>query len=118
QLQESRRSLWLWLLQRISSVGLIIVLLIHMIALHYIDPSAEITLVGTQTRLQSLLFVVVDSLLLGLVIFHALNGVRNVAYDYWSKPGARKLIASVLFFVGIITFTWGAFILFKLIFPG
>ncbi len=118
QLQASRRSAWLWLLQRVTSVGLIVVLLFHMVVLHYVDPSEEITLLDTKARLQQVLFIVVDSFLLAFALFHGLNGVRNVAYDYFPKPRTRKVISSVLVMVGLATLVWGAFVLFKLVFPG
>lgn len=118
QLQASRRSFWLWFLQRLSSIGLIIVLLFHMVVLHYVDPSAEITLADTQVRLQSFLFVLVDSLLLVFALFHGLNGVRNVAYDYFPKAGTRKVISVVLLIVGVAVFVWGAFVLVNLVLAG
>ncbi len=118
QLKISKRSFWLWFLQRVTSIGLIVVLLFHMVVLHYIDPSQEITLADTRVRLQSILFVVVDSLLLGFALFHGLNGVRNVAYDYFPKPRTRKVISWTLMIVGVAVLVWGAFVLIKLIFPG
>jgi succinate dehydrogenase / fumarate reductase membrane anchor subunit len=117
-LQGSRRSFWLWFLQRVSSVGLIIVLLFHMIVLHYVDPSAEITLADTELRLQSFLFILVDTFLLVFALFHGLNGVRNVAYDYFPKPGSRKIISNVLLIVGVSVFIWGAFVLVNLVLSG
>ncbi len=117
-IQASKRSFWLWFLQRVSSVGLIVVLLFHMIVLHYVDPSAEITLADTHVRLQSFLFIIVDSLLLGFGLFHGLNGARNVAYDYFPKPGNRKAISSVLLIVGVTVFVWGAFVLVNLVLAG
>ena len=99
-------------------MGLIVVLLFHMIVLHYVDPSAEITLADTHVRLQSFLFIIVDSLLLGFGLFHGLNGVRNVAYDYFPKPGTRKAISSILLIVGVVVFAWGAFVLVNLVLAG
>ncbi|MFQ5885147.1 MAG: hypothetical protein ACE5IO_08620 [Thermoplasmata archaeon] len=117
-LKASRRSFWLWFFQRVSSVGLIVVLLFHMIALHYIDPSAEIDLLSTKIRLQNLVFVLADTFLLGFALFHGLNGVRNVAYDYWPKPRTRKIVSSILLVVGIAVFIWGAFVLAYLVLLG
>ncbi|MEE9116668.1 MAG: succinate dehydrogenase [Thermoplasmata archaeon] len=117
-IQASKRSFWLWFLQRVSSVGLIVVLLFHMVVLHYVDPSEVITLADTHVRLQSFLFIIVDSLLLGFGLFHGLNGVRNVAYDYFPKPGTRKVISNMLLIVGVIVFVWGAFVLVNLVLAG
>jgi succinate dehydrogenase / fumarate reductase membrane anchor subunit len=111
-------SFWLWFFQRVSSIGLIIVLLFHMVVLHYVDPSAEITLADTHLRLQSVLFVLVDSFLLAFALFHGLNGARNVAYDYFPKPGTRKSISILLLIVGVGVFVWGAFVLVNLVLAG
>lgn len=114
----SKRSFWLWFLQRVSSVGLIVVLLIHMLVWHYINPP-ELTQQEVGKRLaESILFATIEALLLGFVMFHALNGVRNVAYDYWPKPGTRRIVSLLLLAVGVVLFVWGAFVLFKLVFPG
>jgi succinate dehydrogenase / fumarate reductase membrane anchor subunit len=99
-------------------VGLIVVLLFHMVVLHYVDPSEHITLADTQVRLRSILFIIVDSFLLGFGLFHGLNGVRSVAYDYFPKPGTRKLISYVLLVTGVIVFVWGAFVLVNLVLAG
>lgn len=118
QLKASKMSARLWILQRVTSIGLIVVLLFHMVVLHYIDPSEEITLADTRVRLQSVLFIVVDSFLLAFALFHGLNGVRNVAYDYFPKPRTRKMISYILLVAGLATLVWGAFVLIKLVFPG
>jgi succinate dehydrogenase / fumarate reductase membrane anchor subunit len=89
-----------------------------MVVLHYVDPSAEITLADTQVRLQSFLFVLVDSLLLVFALFHGLNGVRNVAYDYFPKTGTRKVVSIVLLIVGVAVLVWGAFVLVNLVLAG
>ncbi|UCD92714.1 MAG: hypothetical protein JSV43_02015 [Methanobacteriota archaeon] len=118
ELKTSRRSFWLWFLQRVSSVGLIIVLLVHMLAWHYINPP-ELTHVEVSKRLgESIFFATVEALLIGFVMFHALNGVRNVVYDYFPKPGTRKIVSILLLVVGIALFVWGTFVLFRLVFGG
>ncbi len=105
-LAPSKRSLWLWLLQRVSGVALIVLLLIHMIVLHYVDPHETIELFGLNSqavtlRMQALLFIIVDNLLLVFVLFHGFNGVRNVAYDYINNDKWRRVVAALCFLAAL-----------------
>ncbi|MFQ6107495.1 MAG: hypothetical protein ACE5QF_07930 [Thermoplasmata archaeon] len=101
---ESRRSMWLWILQRVSGVALVVLLLIHLLVLHYINPHEAIVISEVRIRLQGVLFVIVDNLLLGFVVFHAFNGVRNVAYDYTPDLRKRAAISMFLFTVALFLF--------------
>lgn len=103
---ESKRSMWLWILQRVSGAALIVLLLIHMVVLHYMDPHAAIAVAEVKIRLQGLTFMVINNLLVGFVIFHAFNGVRNVVYDYTSDPRKRAAVSAVLVIVSIFLFAF------------
>ena len=103
---ESRRSMWLWILQRVSGAALIVLLLIHLVVLHYMDPHAAIEVSEVEIRLQGLTFMLIDNLLLGFVMFHAFNGVRNVAYDYTSDPRWRAAISAALVITAIFLFVF------------
>lgn len=71
-----------WLMQRISAGILVVLLFIHFWVGHYANLGASITFAGVQMRLQNAIFVSVDSMLLILVVFHGLNGIRNIVLDY------------------------------------
>jgi succinate dehydrogenase hydrophobic anchor subunit len=115
QSKASKRSTWLWFLQRVSSVGLIVVLLAHMIIWHYVDPSETINLLHVQVQLRSFLFALSETLLIGFVMFHALNGLRNVAYDYLPKPSTRRTISSFLLIFGVVGYVWLTFVIVNLL---
>jgi succinate dehydrogenase / fumarate reductase membrane anchor subunit len=103
---ESKRSMWLWILQRVSGAALIVLLLIHMAVLHYMDPHDAIVISEVKIRLQGLTFMIINNLLLGFVIFHAFNGMRNVVYDYTSDPRKRAAVSAVLVIVAIFLFAF------------
>lgn len=103
---ESRRSMWLWVLQRVSGAALIVLLLIHLVVLHYMDPHDAIAVGEVEIRLQGLTFMIIDNLLLGFVVFHAFNGVRNAAYDYTSDPRKRAAVSAVLVIVAVSLFAF------------
>jgi succinate dehydrogenase / fumarate reductase membrane anchor subunit len=105
-LTGSRRSLWLWLFQRISGIALIVLLLVHMVVLHYVDPYQTVKILGLTSegvtlRMQAFLFIIVDNLLLAFVLFHAFNGVRNVAYDYVNSDRWRRVVAALCLVAGV-----------------
>lgn len=108
---------WAWILQRATGIALILLLGIHIGVLHFIElaQGISITFGSVHARLSTALFVIVDYSLLALVLYHALNGVRNVLFDFELSDGARRLVNRVLLLVGVVVFIYGVFGLMPLI---
>ena len=108
---------WAWALQRLTAVLLIVLLGIHIWVDHFadIDPEETITVAGVETRLDQVLFVVVDYSLLAMVLFHGLNGARTVLLDFDMFAKRRKTIDIALWILGIATLIWGIIVLFPFI---
>lgn len=102
-----RWSLFLWVMQRITGVFLVVLLFLHVIWLHFVDPHSVLTVIGVRMRLQALLFGTTDSLLLGFAVFHGLNGMRGVLYDYVGSPMWRRVISLGLIAAGVALFAYG-----------
>lgn len=100
-------SLFLWVMQRVSGIFLVFLLFLHVIWLHFVDPLSVVTVAGVKLRLQALLFGVTDSLLLGFTVFHGMNGMRSVLYDYVGSPLGRKAISLSLMVAGVALFAYG-----------
>ncbi|MBA4395042.1 MAG: hypothetical protein C0407_15940, partial [Desulfobacca sp.] len=97
-----------WVLQRVSALGLLILLGIHFWLLHYRDPGVVITFGSVELRLRNVSFVLVDLGLLTFGLFHALNGIQAIAQDYGFGTGRRKGIGWLLIAVGLVmTFLGG-----------
>lgn len=107
-----------WLLQRISAVALIFLLIIHFWIGHYANWNSPITFENVNMRLQNVFFVIVDSMLLITVVFHGLNGIRNIALDYPSLLKRSRAILLTLFIIGTITIIFGIYSLYPLITGG
>jgi succinate dehydrogenase hydrophobic anchor subunit len=101
-----------WLLQRISASILVVLLIIHFWVGHYANWGASITFAGVQLRLQNALFVIVDSMLLISVVFHGLNGVRNIMLDYPSILPHNRPVSLILLIIGIATVIFGIYSLY------
>jgi|GEM_PF-1118675 len=95
-----------WALQRISAYGLIVFLSVHMYFNHFADLSTgnrlTFELVNRRFELYPVIYAINDIGLLTLTIFHGLNGVRNVVYDWATSLGIRRSVTIILIVVGLV----------------
>ncbi len=96
-----KKPAWLWLLQRISAAAVLIIIAIHIYNVHYLDIGSPIKFGGIQTRLESIFFLAIDSLLLFLGLFHGLNGVRTVLLDYNLFYKYERQLSIILICIGL-----------------
>ncbi len=102
---------WAWIWQRITAVLLVIFLGAHLFVLHYVPENLSINFLGVAARFKSVLYVIVDSGLLAVGLYHALNGIRNVLFDFVVAEGKRTAITWTLIVVGLAFLGWGAYAL-------
>lgn len=103
------KGLWPWLLQRVTAAALIAALLLHLWATHFSSPGAEIAFAGVTVRARTLLYIIVDFGLLGLALFHGLNGLRNVILDLGVRRCAARWLSAGLLVVGLVWLVLGVF---------
>lgn len=98
-----------WALQRLSAYGLVVCLAVHMWFNHFANISTgnRITfeIVNQRFELYPLLYAINDITLLTFALFHGLNGVRNVIYDWSTSTVVRRAATFVLLLVGVV-FLW------------
>lgn len=83
-LYRGGEGMWTWVLHRVTGVAVFFFLLVHVLdtALVRVSPEAYDAVIATyKTPIVNLLEVG----LVGAVLFHALNGLRIVLVDFWSK---------------------------------
>ncbi len=83
-LYRGREGMWSWVAHRITGVAVFFFLFVHVLdtALVRVDPDLYDAVIETyKTPIVNLLEVG----LVGAVLFHALNGVRIILVDFWSK---------------------------------
>ncbi|MEE1927930.1 succinate dehydrogenase, cytochrome b556 subunit [Streptomyces sp. TRM 70351] len=86
-LYRGREGMWSWVAHRVTGVLIFFFLFVHVLdtALVRVSPEAyDETIAVYKTPLVALM----EYGLVAAVLFHALNGLRVVAVDFWSK-GAR-----------------------------
>jgi len=87
-------NVWLWLFQRITAALLVIVLGLHLWLANFGQASASLrTMLGV--------------ILLGLALFHGLNGVRTVILDFNVGIQGRKLTTAILLLLGAASLLFG-----------
>ena len=83
-LYRGREGMWSWVAHRITGVAVFFFLFVHVLdtALVRVSPDAYDRVIDTyKTPIVNLLEVG----LVGAVLFHALNGIRLILFDFWSK---------------------------------
>ncbi|MGQ9676334.1 MAG: succinate dehydrogenase, cytochrome b556 subunit [Chloroflexota bacterium] len=96
-----------WITQRITAVLLLAFLGTHWWIAHFAPVGEAITFERVSLRLENALLVFVDAGLLAIVIYHALNGVRNVVVDFNIGRPAERVLSILLLVVGILAFIYG-----------
>jgi len=96
-LYRGREGMWSWVLHRITGVAIFFFLLVHILdtALVRVSPEAYNAVIGAyKTPIMGL----GEIALVGAIGFHALNGLRIVLVDFWSKGAKhqRKLFWIVI----------------------
>ena len=105
------QGVWAWIWQRITAVLLVVFLGTHIFVLHYVPDNLNINFVGVALRFKSVLYLIIDSGLLATSLYHGLNGVRNILFDFVLSDGKRRAINIQFWLVGLAFFVWGAYAL-------
>lgn len=86
-LYRGGEGMWSWVLHRITGVSIYFFLLVHVLdtALIRVSPEAYNAVIGTY---KNPVMGVGETGLVAAIVFHALNGLRIILIDYWSK-GAK-----------------------------
>ena len=111
QVTPKPQGVWAWIWQRITAVLLVFFLGTHLFVLHYVPENMNINFLGVAARFKSVLYLVVDSGLLAVALYHALNGIRNVLFDFVADDGKRRALTWLLLIAGIAYLIWGAYAL-------
>jgi succinate dehydrogenase / fumarate reductase cytochrome b subunit len=94
---------WAWILHRLTGVGVFLFLLIHVVDTAFIGWGPE--LYNKAMALYRMPFFRVGEVILaGMVLFHALNGVRIIIIDFWPETTAahRKWTYAVMAVFAVI----------------
>lgn len=108
--RNMRLGIWAWLIQRISGVALVLFVVAHVVAIS----QANLGLIGPLFMMFNGLrnpfwsvdrtILVIDLLMLGMIAFHGMNGIRIVLFDLGVGVGLRshKLIFWILITISVV----------------
>jgi succinate dehydrogenase / fumarate reductase membrane anchor subunit len=98
-------NVWLWLLQRITAVLLVLLLGVHLWLANFGQATASFR-------------AALGLVLLGLALYHGLNGVRTVILDFNVGTQGRKFVTMALLLLGVALILFGLHGLWPLITGG
>lgn len=113
--QRERPSLsWVW--QAATGVVLVVVLIVHMVAHHFVVDGGLRTYAEVVEYLRSPIILLTEHVFLFVVTLHALLGVRAVLLDLGPAPDTQRRITSAVTAVGVITVVYGVWLLWTVAF--
>ena len=106
-LYRGREGMWSWVLHRITGVAIFFFLLVHVLdtALIRVSPEAYDAVIGTY---KNPIMGIGEVFLVAAIAYHAFNGLRIIAIDFWSK-GAKYQRQMFWIVIGIWVVTMAAF---------
>lgn len=96
----------IWSFQVISGIVLAIILVIHFWVLHY-SSGDILTYEIIAKRLSQPWYKFIDTLFLALVLYHGLNGARQIFLDFNLKNRTRQALFIILTILAIVLFLLG-----------
>ena len=112
-LYRGREGMWSWVAHRVTGVLIFFFLFAHVLdtALVRVSPDSYNRVIDTyKTPFVNLMEVG----LVGAVLFHALNGLRVMAIDFWEKgPRYQRQMTWAVLIVVVLVMAPGAFFMLK-----
>ena len=84
---KGRGGQWAWIFHRVTGVGVFFFLLVHVIDTAFIGWGPELYN-KAMSIYRTPFFRVGEVVLAGMVLYHALNGVRIIIIDFWPETTA------------------------------
>lgn len=92
-------------LQRLSAIALLVFLTIHMVVVHY--PPFHIDFSRILERLNEPLWKAIDIAFLFTVLVHALSGAYMVITDLQRFDAYKRALAGAAMLIGVVAFIYG-----------
>ncbi len=112
-LYRGREGMWSWVMHRITGVLTFFFLFAHVLdtALVRVSPQSYDSVIATY---KNPLVNLLELGLVGAVLFHALNGLRIMAVDFWSRgPRLQRQLLWLIVAVWVLVMVPGGFFMLK-----
>ncbi|MCK4304821.1 MAG: succinate dehydrogenase, cytochrome b556 subunit [Candidatus Eisenbacteria sp.] len=92
-----------WLMNRISGVLITFYLVLHIWVIHHLSHGPE-TYKKVMDILSSKIFMFFELALIGVVLYHMMNGIRIILVDFGNAVWSHKTVFWVLMAIGIVLY--------------
>ena len=99
-----------WWLQSISGFLLVVLLLVHMIANHFVVPGGLQTYRDVVNYLSNPMIVILELAFLIVVTAHALLGVRAILFDTGLSRQAERRASALFTILGVLIVAYGVWL--------
>jgi succinate dehydrogenase / fumarate reductase cytochrome b subunit len=86
---RGRDGQWAWLLHRVTGIGVVLFLLLHVFDIFLMAAGKEV-FEEFLTLYTAAPFRLLEAGLIAAVIYHALNGARIIIIDFWPQYGVHQ----------------------------
>lgn len=105
--RRGTRGGWVWLIQALSGLLLVLLLALHMVANHFVVEGGLRTYADVVAYLSNPIIFVWEIVFLIVVTLHAALGVRAVLLDLGPSVQAERIINRVLAVLGVVAVAYG-----------
>lgn len=112
--EYKRSDVLLWFFQRLSAVFLVGLIAMHVWLTHYSIYGDILNFRIMASRLKTPVFCILDFFILSLSVYHSLNGLRNVIFDYITEEKTKKRWNIFLLIIGILLIITGTLAVLKI----
>ncbi|GAC1382112.1 MAG: hypothetical protein NVSMB33_09210 [Ktedonobacteraceae bacterium] len=106
---KGRSGMWSWLLHRVTGLGILLFLFIHIVDISLLGFGPQVYDEGI-ALFDSIIVRFLSLALIGAVLLHAFNGLRIMAIDFWRKGVRYQVlmfaIVMVVTIVGFVPFAY------------
>jgi succinate dehydrogenase / fumarate reductase, membrane anchor subunit len=102
---------WLWLFKIITGVLVVVILAIHFIVQHLVNPDGLLTFQQVVQWVSNPWVAFMEGTFVVLAVFHALLGVRSVLLDLRPSQGVIRVIDVTFSIVGVVAIIYGIWLL-------
>ncbi len=103
-----RTGMWAWVLHRVTGLGITLFILEHIYTVSHLQQGRE-SFDNLMKLFGAPIFKLGELALLGIIIYHCLNGIRVFLIDFFGGANYHKPVFWVLVVVGLILFLVGAY---------
>ena len=104
---------WGWIVQVLTGGALLVLVIVHLVAQHFVveAPGGLRDYASVMSYVSSPVVVVIESLFLLAVVWHAMLGLRSIVLDLGLGPAGRRRVTTGVTALGLVTLVYGGWLM-------